>query len=73
MSRDLTKAEKEALELLIDSASLQSVIMGLSEICGGKAEHVLTNWQDKATAREWSTAEGLLGFMVTNPTICRVS
>lgn len=72
-NRDLTPLERVTLESLIDSTNLQSVLMGLSEICGEKAEHIRTNWQDTQTARVWDTAGGLLGFMVTNPTICRVS
>ena len=64
MKRDLTKSEKLTLESLVDTASLQGVLMALSEICGEKAEHIETNWQDKWTARQWRTAEGAIGCTV---------
>ncbi len=64
MLRDCTKEEIESLEKLVDGASLQGVLMALSEICGEKAEHVRTNWQDRGLARRWDTACGEIGCIV---------
>lgn len=72
-NRDLTNAEKDALESMIDSANLQSVIMGLSEICGLKSEHILTMYNDKVTAKAWATAEGVLGVTVCDKRIACLS
>jgi len=65
MLRDCTKEEIETLEKLVDSAGLQGVLMALSEICGEKAEHVRTNWQDKPLARRWNTACGAIGCIIS--------
>jgi hypothetical protein len=63
--RDCNQDDKLALEALIDRTSLQGVLMTLSEICGEKAEHVEDNWQDRALARHWRTAEGAIGCIVS--------
>jgi hypothetical protein len=42
-----------AFERLIDSAGLAAVLSALSDICGQKAEHVATNWQDTTLAKRW--------------------
>jgi hypothetical protein len=55
--RGLTVSERRDLESLIDRTSLQEVLMGLSEICSEKADHVETNWQDKPLARALRTVE----------------
>jgi uncharacterized protein with HEPN domain len=73
MNRDLTKQEAETLEAIIDASSLQAVVMALSEICGEKSEHVLTNWQDKALAREWAEACGQLGVLAVTGAAGRLS
>jgi hypothetical protein len=62
--RDLTSGEKEDLERLIDKTGLQAVLMALSEICGEKAGHIESMWQDRVTARVWSTLEGAIGAIV---------
>lgn len=46
----------EAVEQLVDSASLAKVVDALSCMCSEKEEHILTNWQDRATARPWARA-----------------
>ena len=46
--RDLNQSELDALEALIDAAGIEAVVQGLSEICGVKAEHIASNWQDTA-------------------------
>jgi hypothetical protein len=62
--RDLNQQEKDQIEALIDSCGLSSVLMALSEICGEKAEHIATNWQDAALAKCWAAAEGRIGVIV---------
>jgi len=64
--RDLTLDETHALERILDKAGLQAVLEVLSEICGAKAEHVESNWQDKALARRWAMLEGAIGCLVPN-------
>jgi hypothetical protein len=62
--RDLTPAESEALERLIDIAGVDSVLMAISEICGAKGDHIEENWQDRALARRWNTLSGAVGVIV---------
>jgi len=64
MNRDLNQVERVALEAQVDTCGLSSVLMALSEICGEKAEHIATNWQDAKTAKVWATAEGRIGVIV---------
>jgi hypothetical protein len=63
--RDLSPAELEGLEALIDAAGIEAVLQGLSEICGLKAEHIASNWQDTPLAKRWATLEGALGVAST--------
>jgi hypothetical protein len=41
------------LERLIDTCSLAEVLVALDVICGDKADHLRTNWQDNTSARAW--------------------
>lgn len=68
ISRDLNTNELADLETLIDCCGIDSVLMAVSEICGEKAEHVQTNWQDTALAKRWATLEGAVGVIVPNAT-----
>ncbi len=45
---------KDDLEMMIDKCGLSKVLFFIAEICHEKADHVETNWQDKALAKEWS-------------------
>ena len=63
-ARDLNKTELEQLEALIDAVGIESVLMGVSEICGEKAEHIATNWQDTLLAKRWATLCGAVGVIV---------
>lgn len=72
-NRDLTQSEKDSLESLIDSSNMQSVLMALSEICGGKSQHIAENWQDNATAKAWASAEGVLGVAAVNRYVTAIS
>ena len=46
-------AKIDALEALIDCHSLGGVLDLIAEVCSAKADHILTNWQDEATADQW--------------------
>lgn len=44
---------KDQIEGYIDRQSLSVLLSLVEEICREKAEHVLTNWQDKAMSKAW--------------------
>ena len=71
--RELIQSEREQLEALIDATDLAAVLMALSEICGEKAEHIRSNWQDERTARCWDSAAGVIGCIVSNRHVHTVS
>lgn len=48
--------DEYGLEELIDRTSLTEVLRMIEEICYGKAEHVMVNWQDKNLSRAWTRA-----------------
>lgn len=50
-----TQQDALALEALVDSIGMTEVLNLLAAISAEKAEHLLTNWQDKATARQWES------------------
>lgn len=41
------------LEALLDKHGMSQLLFGLAQVCYAKEEHILTNWQDKTTARAW--------------------
>ena len=43
----------EQLESLVDREGLSAVVGALVEICGLKAEHLESNWQDRLSALRW--------------------
>lgn len=62
--RDLSKAECDAVEALIDGCGIDAVLMAISDICGQKAVHIAENWQDVTLAKRWATLEGAVGVIV---------
>lgn len=60
MSADTVNRMEEKLEEMIDKAGLYAVLSELAIICGEKAEHIATNWQDKALASSWARTQGQL-------------
>lgn len=53
----------DALEAMIDNNSLGGVLDLIAEVCSAKADHILTNWQDEATADQWDRySAALLGL-----------
>ena len=63
-----TEQEVYDLEGLIDRRGIEQVLQQISEICGWKAEHVATNWQDTSLAKRWLTVEGAVGCASTKAT-----
>lgn len=43
----------DAVEKLVDGASLARVAEAMATVARCKAEHLLENWQDKSTAKCW--------------------
>ena len=60
----LSKRDLETLERLIDAYTLPRVLEALAAICGDKAEHAQTNWQDRVLARAWRLAGEKLDSLV---------
>jgi len=55
----------ETLERLIDDEGLLNVMVAVAEVCRAKAEHIRTNWGDKALAKRWDAAAKRLEGMQT--------
>jgi hypothetical protein len=51
-----TKDDMPKLEAMVDRHGLYSVLAMLSDICGEKAEHLRSNWQDRSSAQNWGKA-----------------
>jgi len=66
--RDLSKAECDAVEALIDGCGIDAVLMAISDICGHKAAHIAENWQDMPLAKRWAVLEGAIGVIVPKAT-----
>lgn len=43
-----------ALERMVDHAGLRNVLYALASICGAKAQHLQSNWQDDVAAKYWA-------------------
>jgi hypothetical protein len=56
MLRELSTVQCEALERMIDTASLSALLDAISVICNSKAEHIASNWQDEGLAAYWQAA-----------------
>lgn len=54
--RQFTELDRWDLEKFVDAHGLASVVTALADICREKADHVMTNWQDKNLARLWELA-----------------
>lgn len=51
---------RDMLEQIIDEKSLEWTVRAISEICHEKADHIVSNWQDKHTAADWSVCGNYL-------------
>lgn len=70
----MTQAQRvEALEALVDSETLQDVLIALHLVCIEKAEHIAIEWQDKATAKVWERAANAIRKAAEHPAVKVVS
>ena len=52
----MTPEQVNQLEMLVDENGLDNVIDALADVCGLKADHIRSNWQDLETAKAWDRA-----------------
>lgn len=43
----------DQIEAIIDSTNVKAVLSMIGQICGEKASHIESNWQDVPLARQW--------------------
>lgn len=65
----LKSTELADLEQMIDSHGLAAVLGGLAQICGEKADHVRSDWQDATLARLWAEAAKRIDSAVASKSI----
>ncbi len=59
---DFTQIDMEMeLEKWIDAKGLSQVLSCVAVICGEKAEHLRSNWQDTMTAKSWDRDANKIG------------
>lgn len=65
-TKDVVSDPKDmaVIEALIDRYSLANVVEALVAICGEKADHIESNWQDADLARDWTTDARLLDRVI---------
>lgn len=56
----LPQSDTDKLESLIDSHGLAAVLDAMAQIAFEKAEHIVSNYADTATARQWDKANAAL-------------
>jgi len=49
----VNRMDQNTLEAMVDRVGLKEVLNMLAQVCHEKADHVLTNWQDKWLASGW--------------------
>ena len=64
----ITSEYDDKIEALIDRYGIEKFLMTASEICGAKAEHIQSNWQDTSLAKRWATVGGAIGCIVPKAT-----
>lgn len=57
----------EALEGMVDRHGFLGVLQMLSEVCGLKAEHIETNWQDVTLAQWWAKRAEAVDKLAARP------
>jgi hypothetical protein len=60
LKMQVSKADIEMLEAFVDKYGIADVLSALSYICGEKAEHVSTNWQDAPLGKRWLKLAALI-------------
>lgn len=56
MSRELTQAQSDAIEQIIDATSLASVLSAIESICELKRDHIEVSYGDADLAQHWHSA-----------------
>lgn len=51
---------KEQIEKLIDTHGVVNVLHAISEICGEKADHIRSSYNDKVLAKAWDANAGII-------------
>lgn len=46
----------QQMEALVDQHGLRNILLELAFVCSEKEDHILSNWQDKVTAKAWARA-----------------
>ena len=70
----MTKQEtQDVLEGMVDANGLDEVIDMLSDVCGEKADHISTNWQEEGLAKDWRKASYYINAVLQYRTINAVS
>jgi hypothetical protein len=57
---EVTNAERDTLEAIIDKRGIRAVVESLGEICFLKASHISETWQDEPLSRKWDQAGSYL-------------
>ena len=55
----------DQLEALVDARGLSAVLVALSEVCYGKAEHLVSNWQEKPASNAWAKSGNAIAKATT--------
>lgn len=68
-----TQADLDQLEQLTDRVGFSRVLLALSLVCGEKAAHAMSTWQDVTLARQWNDAGRACERFSTYPSIVELS
>lgn len=61
------------VEALVDATSVRDVMDALAAMCGEKAEHIRSSYQDETTAKAWEKAGSRIGTYAASSAIGAVS
>lgn len=62
----------DAIEKLIDSTSLETVLNAVVQVCYEKAAHLRSNWQDEVAAKRWERAAVLIDKAHTRASVLAI-
>ncbi len=65
----VTQRDRDAIEAMIDTATLHDVLAAVAGICRDKAEHIDHNWQDRNLAALWNRAAGRIERAINDASI----
>jgi hypothetical protein len=63
--RHIDHADQVALEQLVDRHGLYRIAEALAAVCEDKADHLVSNWQDRPAAGRWSRASNAISRLIT--------